>query len=136
MMLPEALGDAGSSKIGLTGGQKASAIGRLFPKPKTSHPYVVGLSLVVIGGFSLVGSITGKLPSMLAALFDPNALVDSSGNTALGVLIDPSQTGIPKSGELPAIPPVTPDSGGQPALPPVPELPPIIKLPDIPLELP
>lgn len=82
-------GTAGS-KFGLTGGQKAGALGRAVPKPKTNHPYIVGFTLVIVGGFALIGSITGTLPSMLAALFVPQALADASGNkpgvtqTALG----------------------------------------------------
>lgn len=90
MVVPEVLGDttgaaegAGNSarKIGLTGSQKAAAVGRGLPTAKTSHPYVVGLVLTVMGGFMLIGSITGALPSMIAALFVPNALVDTSGNS-------------------------------------------------------
>lgn len=69
-----------ASGLGLTTGQKGAAIGRALPKPRTKHPYVVGGVLMLIGGFGLIGSLTGTLPSMLAALFVPNALVDSQGN--------------------------------------------------------
>jgi len=79
MIVPEAA-ESGASKFGLTGGQKASAGLGAVPTAKTSHPYVVGIALVLIGGFGLVGSIIGALPSMLAALFVPNALIDSGGN--------------------------------------------------------
>ncbi len=78
-MLPALGAEEAGSSIGLTAGQKASAASQALPRPKTNHPYVVGLLLTAIGGFALIGSITGTLPSMLAALFVPNALVDSSG---------------------------------------------------------
>lgn len=86
MLAPEvaeaATTDAASgSKFGLSSGQKAGALGQALPKPRTHHPYIVGLTLMVVGGFALVGSITGALPSMLAALFVPDALVDSGGNS-------------------------------------------------------
>lgn len=90
MVLPEAAGAAegavssegsgAAKKFGLTGSQKAGAIGSAIPQPRTHHPYLLGLLLIVGGGFMLVGSITGTLPSMLAALFDPNALDDGSGS--------------------------------------------------------
>jgi len=74
MLAPEA-----ESAIGLTGGQKASAGLGAIPTAKTQHPYVVGIALVLVGGFGLIGSITGTLPSMIAALFVPDALTDSAG---------------------------------------------------------
>ena len=70
-----------SKKFGLSGSEKASALGRSLPQPSTHHPHALGLILIVGGCFMLVGSITGTLPSMIAALFDPNALVDASGAT-------------------------------------------------------
>lgn len=79
MITPEVI-DSGASTLGLGGSSKLGLLGAAKPA-RTNHPYIVGISLVVIGGFSLVGSITGTLPSMLAALFVPNALVDKSGNT-------------------------------------------------------
>lgn len=79
MIAPEA--EAVGSKIGLTGGQKAGALSGALPQPRTHHPYVVGLVFIVTGMFMLVGSITGTLPSMIAGLFDPNALEDSNHNT-------------------------------------------------------
>jgi len=101
MMLPEAEGAATAavsggegaasktgSKLGLTNSQKGAALGRSLPQPRTHHPYIVGLSLIVIGMFSLVGSITGTLPSMLAALFVPTALEDGSGNPAAPSLLN------------------------------------------------
>ncbi len=74
-------------EAGLSGLQKlqgAASLSNALPKPKTSHPYVVGLIFTGIGLFSLVGSITGTLPSMLAALFVPQALEDASGKNAAG----------------------------------------------------
>jgi hypothetical protein len=79
MVIGEGVADSVSSGR-LTAGQKATAFTKSLPKPKTTHPYIVGLSLIVVGGFMLIGSITGTLPSMLAALFDPTALVDEKGN--------------------------------------------------------
>lgn len=89
--------------FGLTGGQKAAAAGRLLPKPRTSHPYIVGLSLVAIGLLSLVGSITGTLPSMIAALFVPNALGPSATSDVPVPIIGDPNIGIPDS--TPALPP-------------------------------
>src|SRR5580692_2233466 len=61
--------------FGLTGGQRAAAAGRLVPQgARTHHPYIVGLSLITLGLLALVGSVTGTLPSMIAALFVPQAL--------------------------------------------------------------
>lgn len=78
MSMVEPIEEAGS-KLGLTSSQKGTAVSKLLPKPKTSHPYLVGLILIGTGGLMLIGSITGTLPSMLAALFVPQALVDSTG---------------------------------------------------------
>ena len=84
MLLPEVAEESGAASAsgkGLSLGQSASAGNKLLPKAKTNHPYVVGLSLVVIGGFALIGSLTGTLPSMIAALFVPQALEDGSHNS-------------------------------------------------------
>lgn len=78
---PEGAAANAGASAGLNLGQKIGAANRALPKPRTHHPYIVGLSLIVIGGFALIGSITGALPSMLAALFVPDALVDSAGNS-------------------------------------------------------
>jgi hypothetical protein len=94
----EAVAGSGGSKQLLSKlGGGLSAGGSALPKPKTSHPYIVGLSLILVGGFMLIGSITGTLPSMLAALFDPDALEDASHNSPVAnvlhditnVVIDP-----------------------------------------------
>jgi len=104
----EVAGDsAGASSGGLSGLQKANAANSALPKVRTTHPYVVGLSLIVIGGFALIGSITGTLPSMLAALFVPNALIDSAGNSPTGILgdITGAITGtLPVIASLPLVP--------------------------------
>lgn len=73
-------GDKVGKKFGLTGSQKAGAISAGLPQPRTHHPYLLGLIFIVAGGFWLVGSITGTLPSMIAALFDPSVLDDSDSN--------------------------------------------------------
>lgn len=75
------LGKKFTSFIGTNGPTAATAASKATPRARTSHPYIVGLTLVMIGGLGLVGSITGTLPSMLAALFVPNALVDTTGHT-------------------------------------------------------
>lgn len=81
-------GDASASKnLGLSPGQKLGAAGAGLPRPRTHHPYIVGLALMTVGAFALVGSITGALPSMLAALFCPNALVDTTGNSVVGDIL-------------------------------------------------
>ena len=77
-------GGSTSTAGGLSGAQKGTALSKLTPKARTHHPYVVGLILIVVGGFALIGSITGTLPSMLAALFDPQALTDKDGKGVLG----------------------------------------------------
>lgn len=82
-----ATADSGASSTGLSGGQKAGALGSALPKPRTHHPYIVGLTLMVVGAFALVGSITGTLPSMIAALFVPNALVDVAGSNPFAAQI-------------------------------------------------
>ena len=74
---------------GLTGVQTATAASKAVPTPRTNHPYVVGLSLIIIGAFGLIGSITGTLPSMLAGLFVPTALIDTSGNAPAPNLLTP-----------------------------------------------
>jgi hypothetical protein len=86
--------DSASSKSGLSGIQKMQAgskvLNKYLPRPSTSHPYVVGIILLITGGFVVVGSVTGTLPSMLAGLFVPEALTDKHNNTpapdALGVI--------------------------------------------------
>ena len=72
----------GDEAAALSPMQKANAAGRAIPTARTHHPYVVGLILIVVGCVGLVGSITGNLPAMLGALFDPNAIMDTSGNAA------------------------------------------------------
>ena len=72
---------------GLTGTQVALGGSKLLPKPRTKHPYVVGLVITTLGVFTFIGSVTGTLPSMLAALFVPQALEDATGASAAGPAI-------------------------------------------------
>jgi hypothetical protein len=39
----------------------------------------VGLIFIVVGVAGIVGSITGTIPAMIAALWDPPVLVDKQG---------------------------------------------------------
>ena len=89
-------GSTGGLSSGLSKGQIGSAIGRALPKPKTHHPYIVGLTLIVVGGASLIGSLTGSLPAMIGALFVPNALVDTSGKAVAPNILQ----GLPATGGL------------------------------------
>lgn len=79
-----AAGGSAASKKSNKAGTAASgaALGAgLLPKPKTNHPYIVGLILITIGVAGMIGSVTGQLPAMIAALFDPNVLVDKNDAT-------------------------------------------------------
>lgn len=78
---------AGSASSGLSNVQKGLAGSKLFPKPRTHHPYIVGGTLIIVGVFGLIGSITGSLPSMLAALFVPPALTDYTGNSPVADIL-------------------------------------------------
>lgn len=49
---------------------------------KAEH-YVTGMVLVLVGGFGFIGSITGRLAPMLAALWVPDALQTTSGSSAV-----------------------------------------------------
>lgn len=40
--------------------------------------YVIGGSLVVLGGLVVFGAVTGRLPAMIAALVKPEDLTDST----------------------------------------------------------
>ena len=46
------------------------------------HHYASGIILATIGVVGVVGSVTGNLPSMLAALWVPDILITSSGAQA------------------------------------------------------
>jgi hypothetical protein len=46
-----------------------------FTQVKSDHHVVIGLALVVTGVLGAIGSLLGTLPAMLAALFQPDALV-------------------------------------------------------------
>jgi len=79
----EALAALGFSKGQKSGsaGAGAQGVANILPKPKTTHPYLVGLIFIVVGVAGIVGSITGTLPAMIAALWDPPILVDKSGSS-------------------------------------------------------
>lgn len=67
---------------------------------KSDHHIVFGVSLLAVGVFGIIGSLTGSLAVMLAALFDPGALVDGSGGGG-GVTATPA-VGKATSGEEPS----------------------------------
>lgn len=58
----------------------------------------MGIALIGVGVFGVIGSVTGRLPSMLAALFDPSGLVSggsgsgASANSPGNATIDGSVT--------------------------------------------
>lgn len=51
-----------------------------FSTFKENHHYTSGILLVVVGGAGLVGSLTGELANMLAALFVPSILFTAGGS--------------------------------------------------------
>jgi hypothetical protein len=55
----------------------ANAIGGF----KKDHHIVFGVVLATVGIFGVIGSLTGHLAVMLAALFDPGALIDNTSTT-------------------------------------------------------
>lgn len=50
---------------------------------KDNSGYATGIVLVLVGVFGAIGSITGTLPSMLAALWVPEILTTSTGSSAV-----------------------------------------------------
>lgn len=74
--------------------------------PLSDHHVIVGVALVAIGVFGVLGSVTGRLAPMIAGLFDPSDLTgtvssggsgnlvgNASGGTVLNVAgAGPSQT--------------------------------------------
>lgn len=69
-------------------------IGKSVPTPRTQHPYIAGLLLIIVGGVGLIGSITGNLPAMIAALFDPDTLAErQSGAGVVSSIIGDVGTG-------------------------------------------
>ena len=57
---------------------------------KQDHHVVFGVALTAVGLFGVIGSVTGRLAVMLAALFDPGALIDSPGSSGLGIGLLPA----------------------------------------------
>jgi hypothetical protein len=53
-----------------------------FSTFKEKHHYASGIILVVVGVTGIVGSFTGNLASMIAALWVPDILFTSSGSQA------------------------------------------------------
>jgi hypothetical protein len=99
----------------------ASAIGSF----KQGHHIVFGVALAAVGVFGMIGSVTGNLACMIAALFDPSILVDASsgggGITGIPGLEptneEPPSTGTPIEPAPPAISPSSPPelgTGGAP----------------------
>lgn len=96
--------------------------------PKTA----LGGLTVVTGVIVIIGSATGNLAAMLAALFQPTLLVPNSINSPMPLITGGRPTGVgsppgspPELG--PGSPPAIDSGGGQPALPSAP--PPIELLP-------
>lgn len=101
------------------------------------HNYVSGLLLIAIGAFGLIGSVTGNLAGMFAALSDPTDLypVVSSGGGLIGIpLLSPpnDSTGAEGSGNSsggsgggsnPSIAPSSPSTPSTPEIPSVPDIP-------------
>jgi hypothetical protein len=69
-----------------------------------AHSYVMGTVLITIGAVGVVGSATGKLADMLAALFIPDILFNSTSGSAAPVS---TPTGAVTSGILAGISPFT-----------------------------
>lgn len=53
-----------------------------LPTIHTKHQYVVGIALTLAGVFGVLGSVTGNLAPMIAALFAPQYLQNASGSNA------------------------------------------------------
>lgn len=85
---------------------------------KQDHHIVFGAALVGVGVFGIIGSLTGRLAVMLAALFDPGSLSTSS-STGPSVPAIPGAPPDTTPGE-PGGQPKTPIEPGAPGLPAVP----------------
>ena len=46
----------------------------------------LGVGLLVVGGFTVAGSVTGTLPAMIAALFDPGILTSAPSSGSLNII--------------------------------------------------
>lgn len=69
---------AGDVALGAAQGAKNSLNGLV---PKTEHHYVAGALLLFVGVIGVAGSVTGTLASMIAGLFEPDALGTAGGTT-------------------------------------------------------
>lgn len=88
---------------------------------KSDHHTIFGLALITVGVFGVIGSLTGNLAVMLAALFDPSALSVGSNGGTNAPLIPPKAPSDPTEPETPEDP--LPDPPGLPEIPGLPELP-------------
>lgn len=53
---------------------------------KNDHHVILGIFLIGVGAFGVIGSITGRLPAMIAGLFDPSDLVSQSSGSSSGII--------------------------------------------------
>lgn len=65
-----------------------------------SGPALVGGFLILTALLGVFGSVTGRLPAMLAALFDPNGLTPAKVNTLPGLVLDAPTKGQGGEGPL------------------------------------
>lgn len=84
---------------------------------KSDHHIVFGIALGAVGVFGLIGSLTGSLAVMLAALFDPSALIDGSGGGGINAPPIPAKdsTGSDEPSDDTPSTPDTPDTPDVPA---------------------
>lgn len=54
----------------------------MLPTIHSKHQYVVGITLTVVGVFGVLGSLTGNLAPMIAALFAPQYIQAASGSNS------------------------------------------------------
>lgn len=60
---------------------------------RQDHHVILGVFLLAVGAFGVLGSVTGRLPAMIAGLFDPSDLVGTSTGSSSGLLQDEGVTG-------------------------------------------
>jgi hypothetical protein len=59
---------------------------------KNDHHVILGLFLIGVGAFGVIGSITGRLPAMIAGLFDPSDLVSQASGSGSGLVTEAADT--------------------------------------------